>query len=168
MTTKDKISRVLLVNAYARDTALWSRLVRRHLEEVDQSDPNIAFLYAYHLYNRKEGNLEEIIEWAEVGLERKQDWKGKIHVSRVTSLLRVRALAAADILIEATKDSSGNEQAIFESRNRTKTFAREWMDYTKASGNDFSEAYDLCISIASEKACQADNPLGKTGEPSAE
>jgi hypothetical protein len=160
MTTKNKISRVLMVNAYARDSTLWSRLALRHLQEVDQSDPNIAFLYAYHLYNRKEGALEDIIEWSEVALERKHEWKGDVHVARVTSLLRLRAIAAADILIKASNEGSTDEMAqnaLFESRNRTKTLSREWMDYAKAAGNDFSEAYELCISVASEKACQGDS-----------
>lgn len=159
MTTKNKVSRVLLVNAYARDTKLWSQLALRHLEEVDQSDPNIAFLYAYYLYNRKTGELTDIIKWAEVALERKHEWNGEVHVSRVTSLLRLRAIAAADLLIAASSQDNTDEasqSALFELRNRIKTLSREWMDYAKASGNDYSEAYELCISIASEKACHGD------------
>src|SRR5690606_31319548 len=54
-TTKDKISRVLLVNAYAYSTKYWSKLVERHLDEVDRSDPDIAYLYAFYLFNSDPG-----------------------------------------------------------------------------------------------------------------
>jgi hypothetical protein len=170
MTTKDKISRVLLVNAYAKDTKVWAQLVERHLQEVDQSDPDIAYLYSYYLYNQKEKDLDAIIEWTEVGLDRKQEWKGTIHVNRVISLLRLRSLAANDIYINLAKQNSEtneDQDTLFKARNRTKTVTREWMDYAKASERNFQEAFDLCITVATQKACLADQlDSTTTGESS--
>ena len=166
MTTKDKISRVLLVNAYAFDTRVWADLVHRHLDEVDQSDPNIAFLYSYYLHNRGVGSAEDVIHWTEVGLERKHDWTGEIYVSRVYSLLKLRAVAASMVWDEVEKKyaaaggENGSQQDLQDEiktqRNRTKTFAREWLDFAKAAGRDTTEALELCISAASETACSVD------------
>ena len=124
---------------------------------MSQSDPNIAFLYAYHLYNTKSGDLNAIIEWADVGLENKHEWKGDVHVSRVTSLLRLRALASNDLYIQIAETDGTSQEGkanLFDARNQTKTYSREWMDYAKASGRRFDEAFDLCLSVANEQACQ--------------
>ncbi|HCH64169.1 MAG TPA: hypothetical protein DFR83_15300, partial [Deltaproteobacteria bacterium] len=46
-TEKRKISLVLLADAEARqDQKDWSRLMKRHLEHIDRSDPNMCFKYA--------------------------------------------------------------------------------------------------------------------------
>jgi hypothetical protein len=159
MTTKDKISRVLLVNAYALDSKLWATLVQRHLDEVDRSDPNIAFLYSYYLHNNGAASAEEVIQWTNVGLERKQEWTGNTYVSRVYSLMKLRATAAGMIWGELEKamvksPDDGELRAKLESqRNRTKTFSREWLDFARVSGEDTAEAEELCLSAGSAKAC---------------
>ena len=49
-TDKDDISRLLMTNAYSKgDKRTWEKLVKRHLDEVDQSDPNICYKYASYL-----------------------------------------------------------------------------------------------------------------------
>jgi hypothetical protein len=167
MTVKDKISRVLLVNAYAYDTEVWADLVQRHLDEVDRSDPNIAFLYAYFLHNRGVGSAEEVIQWTQVGLERKHDWTGEVYVSRVYSLMKLRAIAAGMVWEDAEKTYSAGggkdkelQAAMEKQRNRTKTFAREWLDFATVAGRDVEEPRELCISAASERACSIDTAPG--------
>ena len=160
-TTKDKISRVLLVNAYALDTRVWLKLVQRHLDEVDRSDPDIAFLYAYHLHNNGTASAEEVIRWTEVGLERKQDWTGDIFVMRVYSLMKLRATAAASVWRSAEQQYAESGEPALKSevetqRNRTKTFAREWLDFAKVAQQDTEEALGLCVSAGSKKACLVD------------
>lgn len=155
-TTKDKISRVMMVNAYAYDTREWSRLVQRHLDEVDRSDPDIAYLYAYHLYNTDPGRAEEAIGWTEVALERKDVWKGKVFVSRVYGLMRLRAIAAADQwkhAEEALVRGVGTADEVDRLRNEAKTFAREWVDMARGAGRSPQDAFDLCITMASAQAC---------------
>ena len=94
ITTKDKISRVLLINAYAYNTKDWAKLVDRHLAEIDQSDPAISYLYTFYLHNRKSPDFNKVIKWSEVALERRAEWKGKTYTNRTFQLLKVRALAA--------------------------------------------------------------------------
>ena len=47
ITEKDKISRVLMANAWAKgDKATWEKLIKRHLTDVDASDPDLAYKYS--------------------------------------------------------------------------------------------------------------------------
>lgn len=150
-TTKSKISRVELVNAYANDTKTWATLVKRHLEEVEQSDPNIASLYAFYLYNRPDKvDLEQVIKWSEVALERKNEWEGETLVNRVYKLQRVRTYAAYQLWLAANEKKAPNAGDL---KNRTKTYAREWLDTARASGKDTADAENMCISAASRQAC---------------
>lgn len=155
-TTKDKISRVMMVNAYAYDTREWSRLVQRHLDEVDRSDPDIAYLYAYHLFNTDATRAEEAITWTELALERKDAWKGKVFVSRVYGLMRLRAVAAAQRWREAEEALArgiGTAEEVDKLRNEAKTFSREWVDMARSSGRSPQDAFDLCITMATPQAC---------------
>jgi hypothetical protein len=153
--TKGKISRVLLVNAYATDTAAWAKLVQRHLDEVDQSDPDIAYLYAFYLYNHDTPSAD-VIHWSDVGLERKQVWTGNVHVARVNGLLRLRTMAALKewktLATRAATDPSA-QAAADEARVKTKTFSREWLDFARDAGRDVTQPSEICLSAANAEAC---------------
>jgi hypothetical protein len=153
-TTKSKISRVLLVNAYAYSTSYWAKLVARHLNEVEQSDPDIAYLYAFYLFNH-DADLEEVIRWTDVALERRTAWAGDVLVSRVYQMQRTRALAAYRVWQRATENGAPDEQ-VETQRNRAKTYARDWLDYARSAGRDTAEAEEVCISAASRAACGLD------------
>lgn len=162
-TTKDKISRVLMVNAYAYNTKIWAELVARHLDEVDRSDPDIAYLYAFYLYNNDKADAEEVVRWTGVALERRDVWSGDVYVSRVYGLMRLRAVAANAVweLAEKERADQGSSDAVTaridELRNRTKTFAREWVDFAKVSGRSVKEPLSLCLSAANAaRACGVD------------
>lgn len=150
-TTKDKISRVLMVNAYAYQTSWWAELVQRHLNEVDRSDPNVAYLYAFYLFNQVTPDYEAVIRWTEVALERKQDWTGEIYTHRVIKLLQARSYAAYKLweIAEKKRDLPVAEEL----RNRTKTFAREWLDFARSANQDIDKASEFCISVSSANAC---------------
>lgn len=152
-TTKSKISRVLLVNAYAYDTDVWVKLVQRHLEEVERSDPNIAYLYAFYLFNRDKPDYEGVIRWIDIALERRTEWTGDVLVTRVNSLHRVRSYAAYESWAAAMKGSAAASPETEELRTRAKTYSREWMDFARSSGRETKEAEELCISAASRAAC---------------
>lgn len=155
-TTKSKISRVLLVNAYAYDTATWAKLVQRHLDEVERSDPNIAYLYAFYLFNRDNPDYEEVIRWIDVALERRTEWKGETLVTRVYHLRRAKAWAAYEAWRTAEEKGGADAARVEELRNRAKTFAREWMDFAREAKRSSTEAEELCVSAASRAACGLD------------
>ncbi len=158
-TVKDKISRVLLVNAYAYSTKYWASLVERHLDEVDQSDPDIAYLYAYYLFNTDRENADQAIRWAEVALERRETWTGHVFVSRVFGLMKLRTIAANAQWSDAEDRQARGEVDVDVDRlrNNTKTFARDWLDFARVSGRDHAEALSLCLSAANKStACGLD------------
>ena len=160
-TTKDKISRVLLVNAYANNTATWSELVQRHLDEVDRSDPDIAYLYAFYLYNNEKADADQVIEWTELALERRDVWTGDVYVSRVYGLMRLRAIAGLKVWEAAEADRlkgvESDQGKLDDLRDRAKTYAREWVDFAKVSGRSVTKPMELCMSVANNaRACGAE------------
>lgn len=155
-TTKGKISRVLLVNAYAYDTATWAKLVQRHLDEVERSDPNIAYLYAFYLFNRDNPDFEEVIRWIDVALERRTEWKGETLITRVYHLHRARAWAAHEAWRSVEEKGGADGAKTEELRNRAKTYAREWLDYARQAKRSSTEAEELCVNAASRAACGLD------------
>ncbi len=166
-TTKNKISRVELVNAYAFDTSTWAKLVQRHLESVDRSDPDMAYLWAFYLFNTDKSQSEQVVKWCEVALERKQVWEGDVFVGRVYGLMKLRTVAAQERWKreeEARAAGKGLPDGELEDlRNRVKTFAREWIDFAKVSGRNVNESLALCISVASREACGEEGGLFGTG-----
>jgi hypothetical protein len=150
-TIKDKISRVLLVNAYAFSTDAWAQLVRRHLDEVDQSDPDIAYLYSFYLHNNDAADAEEVIRWTDVALERRDVWTGDVYVSRVYGLMKLKSVASA-IAWQNAADGGTPGEEVMVLRNRTKTFAREWVDFAKVAGRDMGESLELCLSAANRRS----------------
>ena len=84
-TDKDKISRVLIIDAeYRGDRADWERLVKRHLNEISRSDPDLCLSYAHYLSSTK--RYTSVIKWSEYALENKQKWSGNAYVKKVNSL----------------------------------------------------------------------------------
>jgi hypothetical protein len=159
-TTKDKISRVLMTNAWSSgDKGEWERLVKRHLDEIDRSDPDICYKYALHL--SKKGAWYGVIRWSDVALENRTVWTGSTYTNRVNSLYKLRAAAAQRLWQSAeTKYSSDasdeNRAARDEARNKTKVLAREWYEYAKSAGKNADKARALCISAAgTEDYCEA-------------
>lgn len=165
-TVKNKISRVLLVNAYAYDTSYWAGLVQRHLDEVDRSDPDIAYLYSFYIYNRPNNpDFEAVIYWTEIALDRKNIWTGETYVKRVAQLQKVRAMAAAKLWQRHAE--GGDKQKAEEARLKTKTYAREWIDFAKSAGITTVQAEALCVSAANEAACGLLGPVEETPAPGA-
>jgi hypothetical protein len=159
-TDKGKISRVLMANAYVTDTDAWARLVRRHLDEVEQSDPDIAYLYANHLYNKDDPDLEGVVRYARLSFERRADrWEGETYTRRSHHLLRLQTIALLELWKAAEEAASGTvpdspERARAEQlRVRAHAAAREWLDFDRASEVPWLEAAQVCASTASEAAC---------------
>lgn len=158
-TTRDKVSRVLLADAEARnDRAEWERLLKRHLEEIDRSDPDLCFKYAAWLARQGPGRAQSVIRWADVALENKHRWSGETYKSRVSSLLRLRAEAATKLWQAAeTEYATGehtpeNEARANRLRGQAKETAKEWLDYAGSVGADTRTAMALCVSAAGSSA----------------
>jgi len=153
-TTKDKVSRLLIVNAESSgNKAEWERFIRRHLEDIDRSDPDLCFKYASHLSRGGSRGANATIRWADVALENKSRWNGNTYKTRVFALYRLRAEASQKLWQDAEgtytqNRTDENEQRATQTRGRAKEFAKDWLDYARASGQDTKSAMTLCASAA--------------------
>ena len=156
-TGKNKISRVLLVNAYAFSTKYWAELMQRHLDEVDRSDPDLAYLWAFYRFNTEgPSSADEVVKWTETALERKDVWTGDVFVSRVYGLMKLRAVAAAAQwkAAEDERSEGASNDGVETLRNQAKVYAREWVDFASVSGRDTEESLQVCLAAATNaKAC---------------
>ena len=157
-TFKDKISRVLMADAWAKgDHHRWEALVRRHLKEVDRSDPNLCYKFSLHLSKSSGEYADESLKWIDVALQNRSFWKGELHTRRVNSLRKLKAFAGQkkwQWLEEqyARKPSDKARADAGKARNEAKTYAREWLEYANQAGKDYTQALQLCISAAGTEA----------------
>ncbi len=157
-TTKAKISLVLINNAEGKgDKTDWERLVKRHLEEIDRSDPDLCYKYSLQLSRGGAGRASGVIRWADYSLENKSKWTGNTYKSRVFALERLKTEAANKLWQDAeatytTEHTDENEAKSAKYRGMTKDYAREWLDYAKASAQDTKSAMQYCVSAAGTTA----------------
>lgn len=159
-THKDKLSRVLLADAWAKgDQHRWESIARRHLEEIDRSDPDMCYRFALYVSKKGPESTDEALKWADVALENRTRWSGDLHVKRVNSLYRLKAVSAQKNWIYlgeqyALAPTENDESAVLEARNLAKTLAREWLEYARSAGPDPTLAERLCVSAAgTEEFC---------------
>jgi hypothetical protein len=161
-TDKDRISRLLMTNSYSKgDKRGWEKLVKRHLDEVDQSDPNICYKYAAYLAKKGTSRSQSVIHWAEVALANRSAWTGNTHVSRVYTLYKLKAVAGKGLWEKAEEEfvaspGDATKKKVEDARNMTKVYSREWYEYAKVAGKDVTTALQLCTSAAGTKDyCEA-------------
>jgi hypothetical protein len=151
-TVKDKISRVLMADAWAKgDAHRWEGVARRHLDEIDRSDPDLCYKYSKYLSSKGPEHTDEAMRWADVALENRSRWTGDLHVKRVYSLFKLKTLAAQKQWTHLEEQfsvtpSDSLEKQKEEVRNMTKTLAREWLEYARSSGKDATLPMQICVS----------------------
>ncbi|MEZ4319575.1 MAG: hypothetical protein R3F61_18815 [Myxococcota bacterium] len=153
-TVKKKVSLVLMKDAWAkRDLHRWEGIVRRHLSEIDRSDPGMCYIFAKHLSKKGPDYMQEAIKWSDIALENRSVWVGEEYVDRVFNLRKMKAISAhkewrwlaEKYTLDPTEELDQLQQS---ARNSTKTLAREWLDYAREADRDITNAYQLCISAA--------------------
>jgi len=154
MTDKEKVSRVLLVDAEAKkDLVQWEALMQRHLADIDQSDPDLCFKYTIYLSRKGMENADNVIIWGSRALERKDNWSGRLYEKKVFALHQLRAEAGMHLWQQAEQNyleerSMQAEEASTQARGKAKEFARAWLDYARASDQDTGAALKVCLSAA--------------------
>ncbi|MCB9668329.1 MAG: hypothetical protein H6734_02545 [Alphaproteobacteria bacterium] len=153
-TVKRKVSIVLMRDAWAKgDLHRWEGIVRRHLSEIDQSDPALCYMFAKYLSKKGPDYMEEAIRWADIALDNRNVWSGDQFVENVYTLHKIKAISAHKewrYLSEryTIEPSDELDERVKASRNNTKTLAREWLDYARTAKRSTDAAYQLCISAA--------------------
>jgi len=154
MTAKNKTSRVLMADAYTKgDMDRWEAAVRRHLEEIDRSDADLAYIFARHLASKPAEYIPEAIRWSNVSLTNAYQWEGQRRVDRMYALHRINAVAAQQLWLAAEdaalRDPSRDKLARANFwRNQTKSLSREWLSFATEAGRDPAASLDLCMSAA--------------------
>lgn len=148
---RDKYSRVLIRNAQARgNKAELAAQLRRHLDEVDRSDADIAFAYAMTV---PLDNTAELLRWTQVALDCPTRIEGEAYVTRRNELLKRRAVGLARGHARAERSlaaewSEANLAAAEVVRSEARHAAREWIDYAEAATlPDLEDARALCASV---------------------
>lgn len=158
LTTKDKLSRLLLVNADAKgDIPEWTRLAARHLEDFDRSDPDLCYKFALVLSRGEIEDAELVLRWADYALENKHNWEGPTYTSRVYGLYRLKAETATRLWHDAETDfieerSEENGASAERYRGLAKDLAREWLDYARTSAQPADRAFVLCESASGNQS----------------
>lgn len=156
-TTKKKVSLVLIMDAEARgDKTAWETLMKRHLTNIDRSDPNMCFKYAIHLSRGSAARANSVIRWADYALENKQAWSGAQYKKNVYGLYKLRAQAANKLWKRASdkhvkSNSDADKQKAEKARGLAKDYSREWLDYARASQQSTKSPMALCVSAAGNK-----------------
>lgn len=168
-TVKKKVSLVLMKDAKAKsDMHRWEGVVRRHLREIDQSDPAMCYQFARYLAKKGPDYMQEAILWADRALENRAVWVGDEHVERVYALLRMKAYAATKewrwlSQRYANEPNADLAEKQAQARNQAKTMAREWLDYARNAGRDPDDAFELCTSAAgTDEFCAVSASEGTT------
>ncbi len=162
-TVKDKLSRVLMADAWTKgDMHRWEGIVRRHLNDIDRSDADLCFKFSKFLSEKGPDYADETMHWAEMALENRTQWTGETHVSRVNALFKLRAVSGQRKwqFLEERYVAAPSEQLLEEktqARNDAKTLAREWLEYATSASKDTTTAMQLCVSAAgTAEFCQTD------------
>ena len=149
MTERDRWGRLWLKHAAVRcDRALacgdYERDQKYFLEEIGRYDAEMMAYYATHLSRHGCGTPGQVRTWAERALERRDQWRGLVHVERVD---QVRGLLARAAYAEwqATPGSERLQRA-------ARSAAREWLSYRVQVSRDGAEALELCASAAGSEA----------------
>ena len=160
-TTRAQISRALMADAWAKgNTDRWEAAMVRHLERIDRSDADLAFILATWLASRGTDKHAEAVRWATAAQENAHQWVGDVRIERVEALHRIDSLAAralwftAEAEHMAARRASSAEEAEEAARAagywraQTKTLAREWLQFATEAGVDVSEPFEVCLAAA--------------------
>ena len=157
-TERDKVSRVLMVNAEGRgDMAEWMRLAERHLEVIARSDPDLCYRYALLLSRGEVEDAPVALRWIDYALQNKHVWAGSSYTERVYALLGLRAQVASRLWLDAEQTyvderNDDNESDSTFWRGTAKDSAREWLDYARVSGKPTQQPGALCRSASGNEA----------------
>ena len=153
LTEKRKVSRVLINNAQTKgDQSSWEKIVKRHLENLDQSDPNLCFAYAIYVSRKGTSYATQVIRWSDKALENKNQFSsGADFTKKVYQLYKLRTMAAQKLWLEA--EATKDQEKITKYKGMTKDYSREWLDYAKASKQSIKEPFSLCVSAADKSFC---------------
>ena len=149
VTIRARASTLLITDAQTRgDNNEWERLVKRHLQSIEKSQPDMCLSYALYLSQKGASRASQVIKWSEVALTNKHLWSGDARVQKVTPLptpcvcRQLTVAAMSGTFVKERSAKSKPKRKIGE----VKPVFRRWLDFARAAGSDTSQALQLCVS----------------------
>ena len=137
------VSLLLIRNAEAQgDKKKWERLVLRHVQ-LDDSDPNLTYKLALYYSRQGSAGAQQVILWAENAMEHSSVWTGDTLKHRLLGLHKLRTKAASLRWSEA--EERGDKEASIRLRTTTRDYAKAWLDFARAQGEDTTAPMQLCV-----------------------
>ena len=132
-------SRMVVADAWVRqDLQTWERVVVRHFDTVDGSDPEWLLRYTSYLF--QEGRGEDVLASAWRALQHAAAWEGEHE--RVLAFHRLRTTAAVDLW-----QHNGVGQT------RVHALARDWLTVASPSSEDHALARQICTTSGPPTDC---------------
>ncbi|MEN0061874.1 MAG: hypothetical protein AAGA48_06955 [Myxococcota bacterium] len=154
-TTKLHASMILIQNAWgAGQRGQWEKLVLRHLEEIDRSDPALCYKLALHLEEQGPPRAAEVIRWADLSMSNaRRVWSDEDYTDKMYSLHRLKSKAASELWYVAEEHHTSNptpdsRQAAEKYRGQAKNYSKEWYLFAKRVGKDTTHPREMCLSAA--------------------
>ena len=120
-----------------KDFTYWENQLRRHLQNIDRSDPDMTLAFSVFLRKKGAEYYEEALSWTDYTMETRQSWSsGNQFVQKSNNLYRLRAELALELWSLAedryTQDRTNeSDQLSREARGLAKDLSREWLDYAR-------------------------------------
>ena len=98
-TEKSKLSLLLINNSFnAKDFTYWENRLRRHLQNIDRSDPDMTLAFSVFLRKKGAEYYEEALSWTDYTMETRQSWSsGNQFVQKSNNLYRLRESFALEL-----------------------------------------------------------------------
>ena len=121
-------------------------------------------MYGISVFLYRKKKFSDTIKWSERALEQKATFSaGADYKKKVYQLYQLRTMAANKLwtindkkTVSITDDLEREkyEKLSEKYKGKTKNFAREWLDYARASSQSQSSPMQICISAADKGFCQ--------------
>jgi hypothetical protein len=152
------IAEVLLPHTYLSNTRRWAWFAKQHLETLAEAPPQLAYLYAHHLFHREKQDLGGALQWAQRAYAQRLDtWEGDAYIERSHQLLKLMAQARLRQWEQAERDGLAGDKkartAATELKLQAQSAAREWLDFDRASGLNWRHAAETCLRTGAESGC---------------
>ena len=144
--TRDRLSLALIANAAAQgDTASWADLIDRHLNEIDATNPTLAYRYALH--RMEQGDPVAAFRLSEQALANRAQWTIDLYDAKTYAAHKLHAAAAQAWWrsVEAQREAGEADSAdASKARERTGIAARAWHDFAVEASMDATMPAALC------------------------
>ena len=146
---QDKVERSLMLiqNAWSADKGAWERLTRRHLSEIDDSDPDLAYRFARVQMRKGAAGAPDVLRWTAAAQKNKTRWTGASYRKNVYDLHKLETMAQQS-LWKASEQGGGD---VASAQEATRRAARDWVLFAESADLDANTPLTVCLAAGGER-----------------